>query len=205
MPARRPKKRLTKEVRREQILEAALNVFERGGYHSTHVDDVIREAGIARGTFYLHFESKHAVFAALVERMFSIFLEVRPASPEPEVTGTKAAEAILRASYRTVFETLREHRRLARLLFEEAVGLDKGFSDALAIHYRAWHGRVRATLEKFRDAGAVRKDLDAEVTAEMVLGIVERLSRRYLFADRGLDLDRLVDAVVSLEMRGIEA
>ena len=136
--------------------------------------------------------------------MFSIFLEVRPASPEPEVTGSKAAEAILRASYRTVFETLREHRRLARLLFEEAVGLDKGFSEALATHYRAWHGRVRATLEKFKEAGATRKDLDTEVTAEMVLGIVERLSRRYLFADRGIDLDRLVDAVVSLEMRGIE-
>jgi AcrR family transcriptional regulator len=204
MPARRPRKRLTKEVRREQILQAALNVFERGGYHSTHVDAVIREAKIARGTFYLHFASKHEVFAALVERMFSIFLEVRPASPEPEITGPKAAEAILRASYRTVFGTLREHRRLARLLFEEAVGLDKGFAEALTAHYRAWHGRVRATLERFRERGAARSDLDAEVTAEMVLGIVERLARRYLFTERAPDLDRLVDAVVALEMRGIE-
>lgn len=204
MPARRPRKRLTKQARREQILEAALNVFERGGYHSTHVDDVIREASIARGTFYLHFRSKHEVFAALIERMFSIFLEVRPTSSEPDVTGPRAAEAILRASYRTVFETLREHRRLARLLFEEAVGLDKGFSDVLGAHYRAWHGRVRATLEKFRDHGAARKDLDVEVTAEMVLGIVERLARRFLFTDRGLDINRLVNAVVALEMGGIE-
>lgn len=203
MPARRPRRRLTKQARREEILEAALNVFERGGYHSTHVDAVIREAGIARGTFYLHFRSKHEVFAALVERMLSIFLAARPTGAEPVVDGPPAAEAILRASYRTVFETLRRHRRLARLLFEEAVGLDKGFADALATHYREWHGRVRATLERFREAGAARRGLDAEITAEMVLGVVERLARRYLFADRGVDLERLVDAVVSLEMRGI--
>lgn len=203
MPARRPRKRLTKQARREEILEAALTVFERGGYHSTHVEDVIREAGIARGTFYLHFTSKHEVFAALVERMFSIFLEVRPAEPIPDGGGAAAAEATLRASYRVIFSTLREHRRLARLLFEEAVGLDKGFSDALATHYRAWHDRVRATLERFRETGAARGDLDAEMTAEMVLGIVERLARRYLFAEPAPDLDRLVDAVVALEMRGI--
>lgn len=203
MPARRPRRRLSKSARREEILEAALTVFERGGYHSTHVDDVIREAGIARGTFYLHFTSKHEVFAALVDRMLSIFLDARPAAPEPAVDGPASAEAILRASYRTVFETLREHRRLARLLFEEAVGLDKGFADALATHYREWHARVRGTLERFRAAGAARADLDAEITAELVLGVVERLARRYLFADRGVDVERLVDAVVSLEMRGI--
>ena len=203
MPARRPRRRLSKSARREEIIDAALTVFERGGYHSTHVDDVIREAGIARGTFYLHFRSKHEVFAALVDRMLAIFLAARPTEPEPDVNGPEAAEVILRASYRTVFETLREHRRLARLLFEEAVGLDKGFADALATHYREWHGRVRGTLERFRATGAARPDLDAELTAEMVLGLVERLARRHLFADRGIDLDRLVDAVVAFEMHGI--
>lgn len=195
--------RLTKEARREQILEAALTAFERGGYHGTHVDAIVEEAGVARGTFYLHFPGKHEVFEALVDRMLGIFLDVKPTSPEPPIKSPADAEAVLRASYRTVFETFRTHRRLCRLLFEEAVGLDKGFSKRLAKHFSAWHGRVRATLELFVARGAARKDLDAEVTADMVLGIVERLSRRYLFSDRGTDVERLVDAVVSFEMRGI--
>ena len=135
--------------------------------------------------------------------MFSIFLDVRPTEPIPDGGGAAAAEAILRASYRIVFSTLREHRRLARLLFEEAVGLDKGFSEALSTHYRAWHGRVRGTLDGFRENGSARGDLDSEMTAEMVLGTVERLARRHLFAERAPDLDRIIDAVVALEMRGI--
>jgi AcrR family transcriptional regulator len=202
-PARGRRTRLPKAERRERILEAALTAFERGGYHGTHVDDVIREADIARGTFYLYFPGKHEVFEALIDRMLGIFLEARPTTPEPEVASVAEAEAVLRASYHAVFETLRRHRRLCRLLFEEAVGLEQGFSERLARHYRAWHERVRATLTMFVDHGIARPALDTELTAEMVLGMVERLSRRYLFADRAPDLDRIVDAVVAMELRGI--
>lgn len=202
-PAKRPRRRLTREARREEILDAALTVFGRGGYHGTHVDDVIRAAGVARGTFYLHFESKHAVFEALVDRMLEVFLDARPTAPEPDVRGPADAEAILRASYRTVFETFRKHRRLCRLLFEEAVGLDKGFRARLARHLGVWHERVRKTLAWFVERGAARKGLDVEVTADLVLGMVERITKSRLLGDDAPDLDRLVDAIVSFEMRGI--
>jgi len=202
--ARRARRtQLSKEARREQLLEAALTAFERGGYHGTQVSDVIREAGVARGTFYLYFPSKHAVFAALVERMLALFLEVRPAEPDPDVTSAADVETVLRRSYRTVFETFRGHRRLCRLLFEEAAGVDKGFTDAIARHFRAWHDRVARTLQLFVARGVARGDLDVALTGDLVLGMVERIARRHLFADRSPDLDRLVDAVVALELRGI--
>jgi AcrR family transcriptional regulator len=201
--AKKPRRRLTRQARREELLDAALTVFGRGGYHGTHVDDVIRAAGVARGTFYLHFDSKHDVFAALVDRMLAVFLEVRPAAPEPDVHGPADAEKILRASYRTVFETFRRHRHLCRLLFDEAVGLDKGFGARLAKHFRVWHERVRTTLAWFVERGAARKDLDLDVTADLVLGMVERVTRSRLLGEKAPDLDRLADAVVAFEMRGI--
>ncbi len=191
------------EARREQILDAALTAFCRGGYHGTHVAHVIREAGVARGTFYLYFDSKHEVFAALVDRMLRIFLDARPEGPNPEVRTEADAEAVLRRSYRTVLSTFREHRRLCRLLFDEAVGIDKGFADRLAKHYRAWHARVRDTLADFAARGVARRDLDADLTADLVLGMVERLTRRHLFAERAPSIERLVDALVAFEMRGI--
>lgn len=197
------RRRLAPETRRQQILDAALKVFGRGGYHGTHVDDVIREAGVARGTFYLHFNSKHAVFAALVERMLAIFLEARPAAPEPDIQGPVEAEVVLRASYRTVFETFRRHKDLCRLLFEEAVGIDKGFTARLAEHFQVWHERVAATFRLFVKRGAARKDLDVDLSADLVLGMVERLTRVHLLGERVPDLDRLVEAIVSFELRGI--
>lgn len=203
-PARRARRtQLSKEARREQLLEAALTAFERGGYHGTQVSDVIREAGVARGTFYLYFPSKHAVFGALVERMLALFLQVRPAEPDPDVASAADVETVLRRSYRAVFETFRAHRRLCRLLFEEAAGVDKGFTDAIARHFRAWHDRVVRTLQMFVTRGVARGDLDVALTGDLVLGMVERIARRHLFAERAPDLGRLVDAVVALELRGI--
>jgi len=201
--ASRPRTRLAKDDRRAQLLGAAERAFLRGGYHGTHVDDVIREAGIARGTFYLHFESKHAIFSALVDRMLGIFLEARPTGPEPEVRTAADAEALLSLSTRTVLSTFRAHRGLCRLLLEEAVGADKGFAARLDAHEREWHARVAATRREFVERGIARPDLDCDVHAEMVIGLMERLTRRYLLPDPEPDLEALVRAVVAFEMRGI--
>src|SRR5262245_11685180 len=123
---------MSREERRENLLAAAARAFERGGYYGTHVRDVIREAGVARGTFYLYFRSKHDIFEALVERMLALFLETRPPGIEGDVQTAADAEAVLRRSLRTVLETFHRHRALVRLLFEEAVGLEKGFSQRLS-------------------------------------------------------------------------
>lgn len=177
--------------------------FSKGGYHGTHVADIIREADVARGTFYLHFPSKHEIFAALVDRTLKLLLDVRPPDPEPEIRTRADAEAVLRTSYETVLSTIHEHRRLFRLLFDEAIGIEKGFRTKIERHFKTWHERVAWTLEHFVERGVARADLDTEVTAQMVLGMVERLARRYLFRSRRPDIARLVDALVKLELHGI--
>jgi len=58
--------------RRTALLDAAKRRFARRGYHRTSIDDIIDEAGIARGTFYLHFESKRAIFDELVAELLAV-------------------------------------------------------------------------------------------------------------------------------------
>jgi AcrR family transcriptional regulator len=55
--------------KRSRILDAAQNLFLRYGVKRTSLDDVVREAGIAKGTLYLYFDSKDALFAAIAERL----------------------------------------------------------------------------------------------------------------------------------------
>jgi AcrR family transcriptional regulator len=52
-----------------RILKAALDLFVRYGIKRTSIDDIVREAGIAKGTLYLYYQSKDALFAAVAERM----------------------------------------------------------------------------------------------------------------------------------------
>jgi AcrR family transcriptional regulator len=56
-----------KEGRRQEILAAALRCFARNGFHSTTITDVVRESGVSQGTFYLYFETKDDVIAALAD------------------------------------------------------------------------------------------------------------------------------------------
>lgn len=199
----RKRRRLDPKARREEILAAALRAFVRGGYHGTHVADVIAEARVARGTFYLYFRSKHEVFGALVDRMFSVFLDALPEDRDLTVRSVSDAEALLRRSYGAVFDAFRRHRELGRLLFEEAVGADKGFAERLAKHFTEWHRRVRETLQALVEGRVARRDLDVDTTADLVLGMVERVARRHVFARKTPDVERLVEAITAFELRGV--
>jgi AcrR family transcriptional regulator len=64
------------EKRRLHLLESALVVFSRKGFHDTRVDDVCTAAGISRATFYRYFEGKEALFDALVDLMGLEVIEI---------------------------------------------------------------------------------------------------------------------------------
>ena len=67
MPAP-PKRRLTAEERRTGILDAALAVFSRRGYHAASIDDIASEAGVSKALIYEHFASKQELYADLIAR-----------------------------------------------------------------------------------------------------------------------------------------
>jgi AcrR family transcriptional regulator len=68
LSGRRTRKEVLSEWRHHEVLEAACGIFARVGYAAASVEDIAREAGIAKGTLYLYFHSKEEVFAAVLAR-----------------------------------------------------------------------------------------------------------------------------------------
>lgn len=66
-----------KEERREQLLEVAERLFLSKGYEKTAVSDIVREAGVAQGTFYCHFKTKEDILVAVVRRTATAEVEGR--------------------------------------------------------------------------------------------------------------------------------
>lgn len=118
---------------RERILQAALNVFSRKGYHQAVVDDIVAESSTSKGAVYFYFKSKERIFLALVEE-FARLLERRVlAAIEAESGGVARVEAALRAT----LETFGQYRKPARIFLIEAVGLGPAFEEKrLEIHQR---------------------------------------------------------------------
>src|SRR5882672_10771760 len=71
--------------RRETILAAALDEFSTSGFAATRLDDVARRAGVAKGTIYLHFSDKEALFQELVRSALVPILTILEAAPKVEV------------------------------------------------------------------------------------------------------------------------
>ncbi len=64
--AARPRWHRRKDARPDEILAAALEVFSDRGFAATKLEDVARKAGVTKGTIYLYFENKEALFKALI-------------------------------------------------------------------------------------------------------------------------------------------
>src|SRR3954454_8017687 len=81
-----------KQERRRQIMDAAKAVFAQAGYHGASIHAIIERAEIARGTFYLYFESKNAVFDSILDQAMADLRSrihrievIDPAAPPPQV------------------------------------------------------------------------------------------------------------------------
>ncbi len=109
--------------RREAIIRAAQRVFRDKGYHSASVHDIIDEARIARGTFYLYFDSKQEVFGELVDEFLQVIRgQVRRISLE---AGDEAPLDQLRANFRRVVATVGEHDDVASIILRDPTSFDE--------------------------------------------------------------------------------
>ncbi|HYO67871.1 MAG TPA: helix-turn-helix domain-containing protein, partial [Archangium sp.] len=84
------------EVRRQRILQVAKGHFERFGFRRTRIEDIAREAGIAKGAVYLEFESKEVLLHAVIETM----LEETGRRYAAEVMALQSPRERLRATLR---------------------------------------------------------------------------------------------------------
>jgi AcrR family transcriptional regulator len=76
------------EVRRAQILEAALDCFGRKGLHAAKMDDIVESSGLSKGAIYWHFKSKDEIFLALFDRFEEELLAEWDAAPQTDAVQT---------------------------------------------------------------------------------------------------------------------
>ncbi|MBM4395991.1 MAG: TetR/AcrR family transcriptional regulator [Deltaproteobacteria bacterium] len=193
---------MLREDRKRQILDCAKKVFASKGYHATGVADIIDACGIARGTFYLYFESKRRVFEALLDEFLEL-LESRVHRID-ETAGLPAIRTQLRANVMRVLGAFAENPELSQMVLNEAVGLDKGFDEKLAEFYGGLIDLIDLSLVLGQQVGIVRP-LDTRVIAACILGSIKEIVLRVLHGrfERLSDLDAIVDEILSYHLRAL--
>lgn len=163
---------VTKGERKEQILVAAREVFARIGYARATVDDIVKEAGVARGTFYLYFGDKRDAFEELIDR-FSVQIVNAIVRIVPNDPKRPVADQVLE-NIRGILGVCLEERVMTKILFTDAVGADPEFQRKLAMFY---DGVVQLLTESLRDGQAlgVVSHGEPRVLAYLTIGALKEL------------------------------
>jgi AcrR family transcriptional regulator len=157
-----------------KILDAALEEFGERGFSDGSIVGITQRANVALGTFYTYFDSKEAVFKALVHDMSSRVRDhvapVLAASPDTLEGEGKALESYL--------EFARTHKHVYRMI-DEAEWADP---DAFENHYRTTAARIAARLDAGKakgEVGGAESPLASEVEAWAIMGMNVFLGLRF--------------------------
>ena len=156
---RRPNRTERAAERRAAIIDAALDEFIARGFAATRLDDVAKRAGVAKGTIYLHFKDKEALFQELI-RTALVPLIGRLAAPPPAGASVRAAlESFAQTFAREVITTRRGD--IVRLIVAEG----PRFPSVADFYYREVVSRGMAAMRALIELGISRGEIRSEALA----------------------------------------
>ncbi len=191
---------MRRAIRRALLLRYALEVFADKGYHAASINDIIRKAGVARGTFYLYFEGKRAVFDELLDEMLSA-LDTRVKRIDPS-RGPVGVLAQMEANVEGVFGYLLSNRAMLRVLLAEAVGLDAGFDQKMSEFY----GRLLQMIEQALEDGKRMKlvgKVNTKIAALCILGSIKEVLYQEAMGGKLPRRQSVVDEILRYNVRAL--
>lgn len=164
---------MPKVVDREEmqhgILDAAMQVYSKKGYHAATIADVAEAAGLGKGTLYLYFKNKEAIAISMVDRHFK--------GMEDRFFGEASPET-LDAFANDLSETMNipdDHAKFIRVFFEvfgPSFASDAfsakvaGFFDRLGEHYSG-------QIKHLQEVGQIRADADAKKLGRVLASLID--------------------------------
>ncbi|MGH8481260.1 MAG: TetR/AcrR family transcriptional regulator [Nevskiaceae bacterium] len=147
------RRRRNKAARPAELLEAAIDVFAQRGYAATRIEDVARRAGVAKGTVYVYFRDKEALFQAAVRHLIGPAVE-RIEHAIDSFTGS--SEELLRLQIGTFYRQIVGTRApaLVRLLIAEGAR----FPELARFYHREVLSRGMAALSRTLARGVARQE-----------------------------------------------
>lgn len=190
-----------------ELLRAAEAVFVEHGLAAAKVEDITARAGVSKGAFYLHFESKDDCFRQIVEAFVARLdacIDVPPlAGPGPSPEAFAAQLDVWLAHDAEILEFCWQNRGLMKMLFAGGGGGDFAYlADAFAERSIE---NMRAMARHLVAAGIYRADVDPELLPSLISGAYERMIREMIKQPRRPDIEAWVRQAHALITRGVLA
>jgi len=194
---------LDRETRRQQILTAATTVFAQKGYRHASVSDIIEAAGIARGTFYLYFQSKEEVFLALIDLWFEELTPLVEEKCDDEEWSPGEFQEWRCRMLRDTFAFFHARRELAQVVFREAEAIDPRFEARMGQLLQRLNEKRARRIRQLQEAGYWRTDLDVDFLNTCFNALFREVVLRHILPFEDPDIDRLAEQLNTFTQFGV--
>jgi AcrR family transcriptional regulator len=188
--------------RRAELLEAAVRVFARKGFHQSRVGDIAEEAGVAHGLLYHYFRSKDEVLETIFRETWT---QLVADTQRIELAGVPLREQLRRFA-RIYLGSWLVTPELVRVLVRE-VARSPEVGDRVD-EIRGLFQALQRIIEAGRERGEVRSDVDAQIAAWAVYGALEEILTGWVLGQlpgEEEDVERAVATVVDVAHAGLAA
>jgi len=208
LPAKRktkPRWQRRKDARPEELIAAALDVFVERGYAAAKLAEVARRAGVTKGTIYLYFESKEALFKAVVrETIVPVIAQGEALARSFTGSARELLEQLVREYWRLVGETALAG--IPKLMMAEAAT----FPELTRFYYdevvTRGHRLMASVIERGIKNGEFRA-VDVMVAAKLAMSpLMHATVARRAFAScmpEGFNVQKYLDTHIDLYLHGI--
>ncbi|HEY5195340.1 MAG TPA: TetR/AcrR family transcriptional regulator [Solirubrobacteraceae bacterium] len=189
--------------RRRAILDAAVRVFARQGFHACRVSDIADEAGVAYGLLYHYFPSKEEVLNTLFLERWGVMLEmIREVDREPKPVREKLGAI---ASF--IVDSYRHDPDLMKVIIVEVTRAANSFGQTHLGQIREAYRLIGEIVTKAQKEGVFKAEIDAEFAAMTFYGAIEQVLTGWIFGllpQGDEDLERAKQMVVETVCGGLE-
>ncbi|MGW8303775.1 MAG: TetR/AcrR family transcriptional regulator [Desulfobacterales bacterium] len=191
--------RIEKNHKYHQILEAAVKVFARQGFHQSTVAQIAREAGVADGTIYLYFKNKDDIlvqfFSFRTKQVFESFRE--------EVNRAETSSDKLRNLVRRHLAEFQRDRDGAVVYQVETHQNSRLVETQIKEMSKMYRDLISEIVEQGQQEGTIRKDLYVGLVKRFIIGAVDEVINTWLHSNEEYDLVSMADPLVELFIKGI--
>jgi AcrR family transcriptional regulator len=189
--------------KRRVILDAAIRVFARQGFHTCRVSDIADEAKVAYGLVYHYFSSKEqildTVFQERWDAMLSAIAEADQQHPSPRDKLQAIADFII--------DSYRYDPDLMKVIIVEVTRAANTFGRTHLARIRDAYDQISAIVERAQADGVFRREIDPPFAALAFYGLVEQVLTRWIFDSEPVDEQELEHAkqlIVEMTCLGLE-
>ena len=163
--------------KRRAILDAAITVFARQGFHTARVSDVAAEAGVAYGLVYHYFDSKDQMLNELFSERWQLLLEASHEVQESEASPRDKLAGV--ANF--IIESYRHEPELMKVIIVEVTRAANSFGRTHLPEIRKAYDLVAGIVADAQRTGEFRDDVDPNFSAMVFYGAIEQLLTGWIF------------------------